>query len=222
MEKLTRDVQALREALGIELQAHKEAQSLELQALGDSVGHELRAPEQRMNRNNEVLRSDIQRRFEAMVSHTLDGDGNVAFRVPPAGTLEEAEESPAGQGQTRARMIWVWEVWARKSCHSERREESEIPASGKVDFRRESGVLRFTQNASSAVGRSEQWKYIPRRKCASRYGFSPGPPAWTDRSSSAEQDYSTSPRYASSSRSTTCFTGRPVAAQPLASSPCSI
>ncbi len=87
MEKLTRDVQVP--------QGNSRNR---VQALGDSGGHELRALEQRMNRNNEVLRSEIQRRFEAMLSHTLDGDGNVAFRVPPAGALEEAEESPADQG----------------------------------------------------------------------------------------------------------------------------
>ena len=95
MGKLTRDVQALREAVGIELQAHREAQSLELQGLRDAVGYELRALEQRMNQNHEILRSDIRRLFDAMVSHYHDTDGNVVFRVPPAGAFAEPEESPA-------------------------------------------------------------------------------------------------------------------------------
>ena len=117
MGELSRDVQALRETVGIELQAHREAQSLELQAhkeaqslelqahkeaqslelqgLRDAVGYELRALEQRMNQNHEILRSDIRRLFDAMVSHYHDTDGNVVFRVPPAGAFAEPEESPA-------------------------------------------------------------------------------------------------------------------------------
>ena len=66
-----------------------------MQALRDAVGHELRTLEQRMNQNHETLRSDIRRLFDAMVSHTHDTDGNVVFRVPPAGALSEPEESPA-------------------------------------------------------------------------------------------------------------------------------
>ena len=54
---------------------------------------ELQAFEQRMMHNHEILRADIQRVFEALVSHTHDTDGNVVFRVPPAGTLVESEES---------------------------------------------------------------------------------------------------------------------------------
>ena len=84
MAKLTQEVQALKETVGIELRAHKEAQSLELQAL-----------EQRMNQNYEVLRSDIRQLFDAMVSHTHDTDGTIIFRVPPTTASPEADGSPA-------------------------------------------------------------------------------------------------------------------------------
>lgn len=106
MGKLAQAVQALKETVGVELQAHKEAQSLELQAhkeaqslelqaLRDTVALELRALEQRMNQNHELLRSDIQRLFEAMASHTHDTDGAVIFRVPPPTSSPEADSPPA-------------------------------------------------------------------------------------------------------------------------------
>jgi hypothetical protein len=113
MGKLTQDVQALRETVGIELQAHKEAQSLELQAHKEAQTLELQALEQRLVHSQELMRTemhafeqriihsfellsaDMQRMFEAMVSHTHDADGNVVFRVPPASALSEAEESQA-------------------------------------------------------------------------------------------------------------------------------
>ena len=105
MARLTKEVQALKETVGIELRAHKEAQSLELQAhretqnlemqsLRDTVGHELRALEQRVNQGHEILRSDIQRLFDAMASHTHDTDGAVIFRIP-ATPQPEPEESSA-------------------------------------------------------------------------------------------------------------------------------
>lgn len=105
MASLAKEVQALKETVGIELQAHKEAQSLELQAhretqnlemrsLRETVGHELRALEQRINQNHEVLRSDIQRLFDAMATHTHDTDGAVIFRIP-ATPQPESEEASA-------------------------------------------------------------------------------------------------------------------------------
>ena len=94
MAKLTQEVQALKETVGIELRAHKEAQSLELQAHKEAQSLELQALEQRMSQNHQVLRSDIQRLFDAMASHTHDTDGAVIFRIP-ATPQSEPEESPA-------------------------------------------------------------------------------------------------------------------------------
>ena len=55
----------------------------------------MRAIEQRMNHNHEILRADIQRLFEAMVTHIHYADGNVIFRVPPPGPQAEPESSSA-------------------------------------------------------------------------------------------------------------------------------
>lgn len=93
-EAQSRELQAHKEAQSLELQAHRETQNLEMQSLRDTVGHELRALEQRINQNHEVLRSDIQRLFDAMATHTHDTDGAVIFRIPAA-PQPESEESPA-------------------------------------------------------------------------------------------------------------------------------
>ena len=46
-----------------------------------------------MNQNHQVLRSDIQRLFDAMATHTHDTDGAVIFRIPATPQAEPEESS---------------------------------------------------------------------------------------------------------------------------------
>ena len=83
--RLTQKVEDLDISLRKEMAHHREV-----------LGQEIRASEQRINHNHELIRADIQRLFDAMASHTHDTDGNVVFRVPPSGLQTEPEESAAG------------------------------------------------------------------------------------------------------------------------------